>query len=119
MIFSVLFLKSQGFIWGKAYKDIIKKTYYVCGCPLTNERINGFSTPKAVYIADSDGLKFKQCYYGWWDHNLGIGEVLFLLWGIKVCFNVRKARTHYNEAKLITWSIYNIAVVNIIMVAIQ
>ena len=75
--------------------------------------------PQALYISDSEGLKFKQCYYGWWDHNLGIGEVLFLLWGIKVCFNVRKARTHFNEAKLITWSIYNIAVVNIIMVAIQ
>eukprot|EP00093_Oithona_nana_P001933 01933.XXX_6145_13476_1 [CDS] Oithona nana genome sequencing. len=75
--------------------------------------------PEALYISDSEGLKFKQCYYGWWDHNLGIGEVLFLLWGIKVCFNVRKARTHFNEAKLITWSIYNIAVVNIIMVAIH
>ena len=50
---------------------------------------------------------------------MALGELLFLIWGIKVCFSVRKARTHYNEAKLITWSIYNIAVVNIIMAAIQ
>lgn len=76
-------------------------------------------TFQAVYINDAKGLKFKQCSYGWWDHSLGIGNFLFLMWGIKVCFSVRKARTHYNEAKLITWSIYNIAIVNIIMVAIQ
>jgi G protein-coupled receptor 158 len=47
------------------------------------------------------------------------GEFLFLLWGIKVCYNVRKARTQFDEAKLIRWSIYNIAVVNIIMVTFQ
>ena len=74
---------------------------------------------QAEYIKDSAGLKFKQCSYGWWDHSLALGEILFLMWGIKVCFSVRKARTHYDEAKLITWSIYNIAVINIIMAAIQ
>ena len=47
------------------------------------------------------------------------GEFLFLMWGVKVCFSVRKARTYFDEAKLITWSIYNIAVVNIIFVSIQ
>merc|ERR1719270_379439 len=75
--------------------------------------------PHAVYIMDNHGLKFKQCLYDWWDHSLGIGNFLFLMWGIKVCLSVRKARTHYNEAKWITWSIYNIAIVNIIMVAIH
>ena len=74
---------------------------------------------QGIYILDSEGLKFKQCSYGWWDHSLALGEFLFLMWGIKVCFSVRKARTHYDEAKLITWSIYNIATVNIIMAAIQ
>lgn len=47
------------------------------------------------------------------------GEFLFLMWGIKVCFGVRKARTHFDEARHIRWSIYNIAIVNIIMVSIQ
>jgi len=75
--------------------------------------------PQGIYILDSEGLKFKQCSYGWWDHSLALGEFLFLMWGIKVCFSVRKARTHYDEAKLITWSIYNIATVNIIMAAIH
>lgn len=34
------------------------------------------ATPTAEEIMDSDGLKFKQCSYNWWDHSLGIGEYL-------------------------------------------
>jgi G protein-coupled receptor 158 len=77
------------------------------------------ATPKAVYIQDWNGLKFKICEYNWWDHSLSIGEFLFLLWGIKVCYNVRNAKSFFNEAKYITWAIYNIALVNIIMITIQ
>lgn len=47
------------------------------------------------------------------------GEVLFLLWGIKVCYNVRNAESLYNEARLISYAIYNIAIVNTTMVAFQ
>jgi hypothetical protein len=47
------------------------------------------------------------------------GEVLFLAWGIRVCYNVRNAESLYNEARLITYAIYNIAAVNIAMVAFQ
>lgn len=50
---------------------------------------------------------------------MAIGEVLFLLWGIRVCYNVRNAESLYNEAKLISYAIYNIAFVNMLMVAIQ
>ncbi|KAI1303642.1 putative G-protein coupled receptor [Halotydeus destructor] len=72
--------------------------------------------PAAVYIQDWAGLKFKICQYNWWDHSLAIGEFLFLLWGIKVCYSVRNAESFFNEAKYITWAIYNIAGVNIIMI---
>lgn len=47
------------------------------------------------------------------------GEVFFLAWGIKVCYNVRNAESLFNEARLISYAIYNIAVVNTAMVAIQ
>lgn len=73
--------------------------------------------PYAVQIRDSYGLLFKQCLFNWWDHSLAIGEVLFLAWGIRVCYNVRHAESLYNEARLISFAIYNIAVVNITMVA--
>lgn len=70
-------------------------------------------------IVDSMGLKFKQCVYNWWDHSLAIGEVLFLAWGIRVCYNVRNAESLYNEARMISYAIYNIALVNILMIAFQ
>lgn len=74
-------------------------------------------TPTAEDIVDNDGLRFKQCVYNWWDHSLAIGEVLFLAWGIRVCYNVRNAESLYNEARLISYAIYNIAIVNIMMIA--
>lgn len=37
------------------------------------------------------------------------GEILFLAWGIKVCYNVRNAESLFNEARLISYAIYNIA----------
>ncbi|XP_059220615.1 probable G-protein coupled receptor CG31760 [Stomoxys calcitrans] len=76
-------------------------------------------TPYALYINDQYGLKFKQCSYNWWDHSLAIGEVLFLAWGIRVCYNVRNAESLYNEARLISYAIYNIAIVNTAMVALH
>lgn len=29
-------------------------------------------------ITDSEGLKFKQCTYNWWDHSLAIGNSYLL-----------------------------------------
>ncbi|CAH0563492.1 unnamed protein product [Brassicogethes aeneus] len=74
-------------------------------------------TPTAEDIVDNEELRFKQCVYNWWDHSLAIGEVLFLAWGIRVCYNVRNAESLYNEARLISYAIYNIAIVNILMIA--
>ncbi|XP_068915920.1 probable G-protein coupled receptor CG31760 [Tenebrio molitor] len=74
-------------------------------------------TPTAEEIVDNEDLRFKQCVYNWWDHSLAIGEVLFLAWGIRVCYNVRNAESLFNEARLISYAIYNIAIVNILMIA--
>ncbi|XP_047487408.1 probable G-protein coupled receptor CG31760 isoform X2 [Penaeus chinensis] len=74
------------------------------------------ATPTTDVIRDSSGLKFLQCEYNWWDHSLAMGEVLFLMWGVKVCFSVRKAESFFDEATYISWAVYNIAVVNIVMV---
>ncbi|KAI9583866.1 hypothetical protein GQX74_010201 [Glossina fuscipes] len=76
-------------------------------------------TPFAEFIHDQNGLKFRQCSYNWWDHSLAIGEVFFLAWGIRVCYNVRNAESLYNEARLISYAIYNIAIVNITMAIIH
>ncbi|XP_041982226.1 probable G-protein coupled receptor CG31760 [Aricia agestis] len=73
--------------------------------------------PDAEVITDNLGLKFKQCTYNWWDHSLAIGEILFLLWGVRVCYRVRHAESLYNEARLISIAIYNIFTVNSLMIA--
>lgn len=51
--------------------------------------------------------------------NICLGEVFFLAWGVRVCYNVRNAESLFNEARLISYAIYNIALVNIMMVAFQ
>ncbi|KAK7069513.1 G-protein coupled receptor activity protein [Halocaridina rubra] len=38
------------------------------------------------------------------------------MWGVKVCFSVRKAESFFDEATYISWAVYNIAIVNIVMV---
>ncbi|UYV68823.1 GPRMGL2 [Cordylochernes scorpioides] len=77
------------------------------------------SPPQGVFLVDWNGLRYRQCEFNWWDHSLAIGELLFLLWGIRVCYTVRHAESFFNEAKHISWAIYNITVVNLIMVLIQ
>ncbi|XP_023347925.1 probable G-protein coupled receptor CG31760 [Eurytemora carolleeae] len=77
------------------------------------------SPPNGIEISVERGEKFKICEYNWWDHSLALGELVFLLWGVKICFCVRKARTYFDEAKLISWSIYNIAIVNIVMASLH
>ena len=34
-------------------------------------------------------------------------ELLFLLWGIRLCIVVRKAPSEFNESRFISWAIYN------------
>jgi len=45
--------------------------------------------------------------------------MFFLMWGIHVCYSVRHAETYFNETKHISWAIYNITLVNIVMASIQ
>jgi G protein-coupled receptor 158 len=34
-------------------------------------------------------------------------ELLFLIWGIRLCIVVRKAPSEFNESRFISWAIYN------------
>ena len=34
-------------------------------------------------------------------------EIIFLLYGVYLCFTVRKAPAHFNESRHITWAVYN------------
>ncbi|XP_025422700.1 probable G-protein coupled receptor CG31760 isoform X2 [Sipha flava] len=76
--------------------------------------------PQAVLCKETDTeLKFWRCSNDWWDYCLAVGEVLFLVWGVRVCYVVRNAESFYNEAQLINFAIYNIFIVNITMMTIH
>lgn len=42
-------------------------------------------------------------------------EILFLLYGVYLCFTVRKAPANFNESKHITWAVYNAIVLGSFM----
>ncbi|XP_077982612.1 putative G-protein coupled receptor CG31760 isoform X2 [Glandiceps talaboti] len=63
--------------------------------------------PHVVNTKTLSGLKTTQCSLTWWDHAAAGGEILLLLWGIRLSFIVRKAPSEFNESKFITWAIYN------------
>ncbi|XP_068737850.1 probable G-protein coupled receptor CG31760 [Montipora capricornis] len=59
-------------------------------------------------------VTFNDCSIDWWDHAILIFEMLFLFWGIYVCYNVRKAPSAFNESRFVSWSIYNLTVVTLL-----
>ncbi|XP_067681814.1 probable G-protein coupled receptor CG31760 isoform X2 [Haliotis asinina] len=63
--------------------------------------------PRAVTITASNSLKFFHCGPTWWMFAIYGAEALLLLFGVYLCFTVRKAPAHFNESKHITWSTYN------------
>ncbi|XP_078607606.1 putative G-protein coupled receptor CG31760 [Branchiostoma floridae x Branchiostoma japonicum] len=63
--------------------------------------------PRVVTSRARGELKTVQCPSDWWDHSAAIGELLLLVWGIRLCWVVRKAPSEFNESKFITWAIYN------------
>ncbi|XP_060839071.1 probable G-protein coupled receptor CG31760 isoform X2 [Rhopalosiphum padi] len=76
--------------------------------------------PQAVLEKETEtNLRFWRCSNDWWDYCLAAGEVLFLAWGVRVCYVVRNAESFYNEAQSINFAIYNIFIVNIIMMTIH
>ncbi|KAH9502992.1 hypothetical protein Btru_072548 [Bulinus truncatus] len=65
------------------------------------------SMPKVVGGLDVSDLKAYICNADWWDHSAAIAELLFLLWGVRLCIVVRKAPSEFNESRFISWAIYN------------
>ncbi|CAG5132424.1 unnamed protein product, partial [Candidula unifasciata] len=63
--------------------------------------------PSVVQGRDISNLKAYICHADWWDHSAAIAELLFLLWGVRLCIVVRKAPSEFNESRFISWAIYN------------
>ncbi|XP_069112828.1 metabotropic glycine receptor-like [Argopecten irradians] len=88
--------------------DLIKRLLiiiFICAAYLTARTIAG--TPRVIEGRNVDDLKAFQCSADWWDHSAAIAELIFLLWGIRLCIVVRKAPSEFNESRFISWAIYN------------
>ncbi|KAK9883007.1 hypothetical protein WA026_001220 [Henosepilachna vigintioctopunctata] len=63
--------------------------------------------PVVIVGRTADDLKAYLCRTDWWDHSFSTMEVIFLVWGIRLCIVVRKAPSEFNESKFISMAIYN------------
>ncbi|KAK8379315.1 hypothetical protein O3P69_019301 [Scylla paramamosain] len=63
--------------------------------------------PQVIVSMTADDLKAFLCSTDWWDHVFTAMEILFLIWGIRLCIMVRKAPSEFNESKFISMAIYN------------
>ncbi|CAD5123183.1 DgyrCDS11550 [Dimorphilus gyrociliatus] len=79
----------------------------------------GVGKPEVIWSKTSSDLKFKSCDYGFWEYIAIVVEFCFLLWGVYLCYIVRKAPSHFNESKYITWSIYNNVILGTFMIIIE
>ncbi|KAK8734405.1 hypothetical protein OTU49_006172, partial [Cherax quadricarinatus] len=63
--------------------------------------------PHVIVSMTADDLKAFLCSTDWWDHVFTAMEMMFLVWGIRLCIMVRKAPSEFNESKYISLAIYN------------
>ncbi|XP_025105461.1 probable G-protein coupled receptor CG31760 isoform X2 [Pomacea canaliculata] len=74
--------------------------------------------PQAVTITMASSKKFFSCSLTYWNYAVYGVEVLLLLFGVYLCFTVRKAPAHFNESKHITWSTYNAIILGIFIITL-
>ncbi|XP_032671293.1 uncharacterized protein LOC116844192 [Odontomachus brunneus] len=63
--------------------------------------------PVVIVARTADDLKAYLCRTDWWDHSFTTLEVMFLVWGIRLCIVVRKTPSEFNESRFISMAIYN------------
>ncbi|XP_072031449.1 metabotropic glycine receptor-like [Amphiura filiformis] len=59
-----------------------------------------------IGYTDSD-MKFYTCAIEWWDYVIEVVELLFLIFGIYLCYSVRGAPCEFHENRYISVAIYN------------
>ncbi|XP_041454840.1 probable G-protein coupled receptor CG31760 [Lytechinus variegatus] len=64
-------------------------------------------------VRNQAGLKYFRCSQNAWNYASKAGELILLIWGMYLCFKVRKAPSAFNESRYISVSIYNEALISI------
>lgn len=71
------------------------------------------------YGFTKDKLKYVVCKSGWWEYVVEIAELLFLLFGIYLCYRVRSAPSDFAEGTYITAAICYEAVISIVFYVLR
>lgn len=71
------------------------------------------------YGVTKDKLKYVVCKSGWWEYVVEIAELLFLLFGIYLCYRVRSAPSDFAEGTYITAAICYEAVISIVFYVLR
>ncbi|XP_069187445.1 uncharacterized protein [Procambarus clarkii] len=88
--------------------DLMKRLGVIVGVFTVFLAIRTVVAPPHVIVSmTADDLKAFLCPTDWWDHAFTAMEILFLVWGIRLCIMVRKAPSEFNESKYISLAIYN------------
>ncbi|XP_056017298.1 probable G-protein coupled receptor CG31760 [Ostrea edulis] len=67
----------------------------------------------------SSGLKFVMCSNNLWQYSSYGMEILVLLFGVYLCFTVRKAPASFNESRHISWALYNAIILSSFILLIK
>ncbi|XP_020708856.2 probable G-protein coupled receptor 158 [Athalia rosae] len=88
--------------------NLLKRLGIIVGILSVFLMIRTLVAPPVVIVGrTADDLKAYLCKTDWWDHTFTTLEVLFLVWGIRLCIVVRKAPSEFNESRFISVAIYN------------
>ncbi|KAF9816712.1 hypothetical protein SFRURICE_018592 [Spodoptera frugiperda] len=87
---------------------LLRRIGVIVGVACVLLAIRTLVAPPAVIVGRTkDDLKAYLCNTDWWDHSFTTLEVIFLVWGIRLCIMVRKAPSEFNESRFISMAIYN------------
>eukprot|EP00794_Sanderia_malayensis_P012065 gene12065-13308_t len=76
--------------------------------------VAGHTTSQTHFLKNKN-VRFDACREDWWNHSIVIIDILLLFWGIHLCYTIRKAPTPFNESRYISWSIYNMTLVIVLL----
>ncbi|KAK3790577.1 hypothetical protein RRG08_066288 [Elysia crispata] len=66
---------------------------------------NNSTILERLYTEGDHRQAYTLCRSMWWDYVIEVGEILFLCFGLYLCYCVRSAPTEYSEGKFITGAI--------------
>nr|XP_023679184.1 probable G-protein coupled receptor 158 [Paramormyrops kingsleyae] len=60
----------------------------------------------------AEGLQFSMCLLDRWDYMMAIAELLFLLWGVYLCYAVRTVPSAFHEPRYMAVAVHNELVIS-------